>query len=238
VFQIPLPGPKMIWQFGERGYDVSINDFGGRLGEKPPRWEYLDDSNRLELFRTVAKLNFLKQTYDEFSSPVFSGNLVNDFKYYNLNKGDQNVFVIGNFGTLSRTESLLLPATGTWYEYFTKTTLQVNTIAQTFTLAPGEFRLYSTRRFDDPTIKTNLPGLSQSGKILLYPNPATEKIFVSSDEPISAIFVYNSTGCLVESKTINEEYQTIIDVNGYGEGLYIFKIISGNKEFYCKSIIH
>ncbi len=25
VFFLPLPGPKMIWQFGERGYDLSIN---------------------------------------------------------------------------------------------------------------------------------------------------------------------------------------------------------------------
>ncbi|MFM6936587.1 MAG: hypothetical protein ACKOXH_02725, partial [Aquirufa sp.] len=26
-----IPGPKMIWQFGELGYDVSIND-NGRTG--------------------------------------------------------------------------------------------------------------------------------------------------------------------------------------------------------------
>ena len=24
-FNLPLPGPKMIWQFGELGYDYSIN---------------------------------------------------------------------------------------------------------------------------------------------------------------------------------------------------------------------
>ena len=28
-----VPGPKMIWQFGELGYDVNI-DFNGRTGEK------------------------------------------------------------------------------------------------------------------------------------------------------------------------------------------------------------
>ena len=27
-----LPGPKMIWQFGEVGYDISI-DYNGRLGK-------------------------------------------------------------------------------------------------------------------------------------------------------------------------------------------------------------
>ena len=32
VFFIPLPGPKMIWQFGGLPYDYSI-DYGGRLSE-------------------------------------------------------------------------------------------------------------------------------------------------------------------------------------------------------------
>ncbi len=31
---LTAPGPKMIWQFGELGYDISI-DFNGRTGRKP-----------------------------------------------------------------------------------------------------------------------------------------------------------------------------------------------------------
>jgi 1,4-alpha-glucan branching enzyme len=34
------PGPKLMWQFGELGYDVSIDE-NGRTGAKPIRWEYL-----------------------------------------------------------------------------------------------------------------------------------------------------------------------------------------------------
>ena len=34
VFMFSSPGPKMLWQFGERGYDISINDAttGGPFG--------------------------------------------------------------------------------------------------------------------------------------------------------------------------------------------------------------
>ena len=40
VFLISIPGPKMIWQFGELGYDVSIDE-NGRTGRKPIKWGLL-----------------------------------------------------------------------------------------------------------------------------------------------------------------------------------------------------
>ncbi|RKY52138.1 MAG: alpha-amylase, partial [Candidatus Neomarinimicrobiota bacterium] len=39
VFFLSIPGPKMIWQFGELGYDYSIND-PCRVCNKPIRWDY------------------------------------------------------------------------------------------------------------------------------------------------------------------------------------------------------
>jgi 1,4-alpha-glucan branching enzyme len=40
AFFFTVPGPKMMWQFGELGFDYSI-DYNGRLGRKPIRWDYL-----------------------------------------------------------------------------------------------------------------------------------------------------------------------------------------------------
>ena len=47
VFYFPIPGPKMLWQFGELGYDFSINrctngsiNENCRLDPKPIRWDY------------------------------------------------------------------------------------------------------------------------------------------------------------------------------------------------------
>ena len=47
AFLTMIPGPKMIWQMGELGYDYSINTCTNltinnncRLDEKPIRWDY------------------------------------------------------------------------------------------------------------------------------------------------------------------------------------------------------
>ncbi len=45
AFFFTVPGPKMIWQFGELGYDYSI-EYNGRTGPKPIRWGYFLDVNR------------------------------------------------------------------------------------------------------------------------------------------------------------------------------------------------
>jgi hypothetical protein len=39
----------MLWQFGEFGFDEELNN--DRLGIKPTRWEYLNDPQRIRLFK-------------------------------------------------------------------------------------------------------------------------------------------------------------------------------------------
>ncbi len=50
----------MIWQFGEYGYDVTIEQ-NGRTGQKPIRWQYLNDWRRKYLFNVYAALIDLKK---------------------------------------------------------------------------------------------------------------------------------------------------------------------------------
>ena len=71
AFFFTVPGPKMIWQFGELGYDVSI-DFNGRVGEKPVRWNYLGDDRRTNLYKVYAALTKLKTDYEAFSTTNFT----------------------------------------------------------------------------------------------------------------------------------------------------------------------
>lgn len=62
AFSQLIPGPKMMWQFGEMGYDYSINDCGDgkngadgtikedcRVGEKPNPWKLKWDSDELRM---------------------------------------------------------------------------------------------------------------------------------------------------------------------------------------------
>ena len=64
AFTLMVPGPKMIWQFGEMGYDVTIEE-NGRTGRKPLHWEYLDNEYRMALQDTYAKLLKLRNDHPE-----------------------------------------------------------------------------------------------------------------------------------------------------------------------------
>ena len=64
AFTFMVPGPKMIWQFGEMGYDVTIEE-NGRTGRKPLHWEYLDNEYRKALQGTYTKLLKLRNDYPE-----------------------------------------------------------------------------------------------------------------------------------------------------------------------------
>ena len=67
VFFLTIPGPKMIWQFGELGYDYSINNCPDgtinndcRVSNKPIRWDYDDNPNRKHIYNTWATLTAFK----------------------------------------------------------------------------------------------------------------------------------------------------------------------------------
>ena len=75
AFTFTVPGPKMIWQFGEMGYDVSIEE-NGRTGRKPLHWEYLDNEYRKALQDTYAKLLKLRNDHPE----LFCGNATLSWK--------------------------------------------------------------------------------------------------------------------------------------------------------------
>ena len=57
VIMLTTPGPKMIWQFGEQGYDISI-DYPCRVCNKPILWQYLQKSlkNLFDVYKATIDL--------------------------------------------------------------------------------------------------------------------------------------------------------------------------------------
>ncbi len=116
-----LPGPRMIWQFEELGYDVSINE-NGRTGRKPVKWEYYNDPHRKELYRVYSLLFNLRQRYDFYVNPDFGNIGANDLNTprrmaYWDNAGNQ-VIVIANFDPDNgHTITPGYSNDGTWYKY-------------------------------------------------------------------------------------------------------------------------
>ncbi len=142
VFMFSSPGPKMVWQFGERGYDISIND-GGRLGDKAPHWEYMSDANRHHLYQTYSRMIRMKEKNPVFTSTNFKYSLSGAVKTIQLLDASANVEVVGNFDVVPQTANISFPATGTWIDNITGTSINVTSLPYTMILAPGEYHLYS-----------------------------------------------------------------------------------------------
>jgi len=143
VMLFSLPGPKMIWQFGELGYDVSI-DYNGRLSKKPPHWEYYDQPDRKALFDVYSKMIDLHINRPVFSTSDYAIDLVNNFKTMVLKSANETAVAMANFDVVSNTKNVDFSKAGTWTEYFTGS--EITTAAtESVTLAPGEYRLYFSK---------------------------------------------------------------------------------------------
>ena len=137
AFFFTVPGPKMIWQFGELGYDISIEE-GGRTGKKPVHWEYYDVAERKSLYDTYANLiNFRTENPEFFkSSAQFSWKAtssVHPVKSITCTAAGKTFHVYGNFG--SGHQTVKVPA-GTWKNY-----LDNEIVTGSVTLKEGEYIL-------------------------------------------------------------------------------------------------
>ena len=148
AFFLTVPGPKMIWQFGELGYDVSIED-GGRTGRKAPKWEYLDVPERKALYDTYCGLIKFRRDNPEFfdSTASFSWKVgTNDWdegRFITCTAGNRSFVVVGNFTSEERTFTVEMPSAATWTDHFDReTSYEGDTL--NLTLPAGEFRLLTT----------------------------------------------------------------------------------------------
>jgi 1,4-alpha-glucan branching enzyme len=238
VFYLTLPGPKMIWQFGERGYDISINAFGGRLSEKPPYWHYLDNSNRTDLFRVMAKLNYLKQNYPVFSSYDFQHNLSGAVKSYVYTHNDNYVLALGNFGIQEEETEFTFPITGKWHRFFTEDSVQISNTVQSVTLAPSEYRLYSTQKFQHPEISTeNSAKKLLKEAIRIYPNPADAQIMLDGLNAGARIEIYSITGKLMHQSEQENNQSVQLNLKHFQPGLYIVSVIQNGERKTRKLIV-
>jgi hypothetical protein len=190
LFFFTVPGPKMIWQFGEMGYDYSI-EYNGRLGEKPVRWDYLNDFRRKYLYDFYGALIKLRTEHPAFETAAFTLDVGVALKKIVLAHPDMNVVVLGNFDVTAGT---ILPGfahTGTWYEYFTGQPFEVTDLAQVMSLEAGEYKMYTDVQLETPQIHTGLAeDIDKSHIIRVFPNP--------SDDFSIQIYLEKPTGLALE----------------------------------------
>jgi len=149
AFFFTIPGPKMIWQFGELGYDISIDE-PCRVCDKPILWNYYNDENRKRLYNAFSEIIKLKTNYEAFSSPTFSLTLNGGIKQIVIEHQSMNVVIIGNFDVLVHESNPKFNKQTTWFDYFSGQSL-TNTDSL-FVLQPGEYHIFTTVELTKPNI--------------------------------------------------------------------------------------
>ena len=150
VIFLSIPGPKMIWQFGELGYDYSINSRAGsttisndnRVARKEIRWDYYDDSNRRNLYNVYADMCNLRINHPAFSTTDFSIDVAGMFKTVTLKSSSATVVTMANFDVVEKEKTVNFSQTGVWKDYFSDDILNLDAVQKQITLQPGEYRLY------------------------------------------------------------------------------------------------
>jgi hypothetical protein len=202
VFFLSVPGPKMIWQFGELGYDVSIDSLG-RTSPKPLRWHYYKDTNRYRLFLIYKIMNHLRKTQSVFNTPDYSYSLSSMQKRLTLNSTEMKVNILGNFDVTSGSIIPAFPQAGKWYEYFKDDSINVSDVNEPIDLQPGEYRLYTTTRLKSPKLILSYHDITLGDNksfVHVYPNPSKGDFIIETEDvspsPVN-ISVFDISGRLV-----------------------------------------
>ncbi len=227
------PGPKMIWQFGELGYDFSI-DYNGRVGEKPIRWDYLTDPKRRALYDTWSKLLSLRKQNPVFTDTqtTASFSVSSDLKRITLTNPSANAVVMGNFGVTTYTTAVTFPSTGVWYDAMSDTSFTVGGGGSvTITFAPGSYHVFMSAR--PVAVEPDAPASTPLTFRLLpaAPNPVNPTTAISYQ--LSAVSnvrldVFDALGrrikTLVDESKPAGSYRATFDASGLPSGLYLARL--------------
>lgn len=193
-FNLLFPGPRMIWQFQELGYEVDI-DFNGRTGEKPVRWWYFDLDKRKELYTLISHIFRLRNDhylYGNSGSFPDYGNTGNGaaplseprYMKFDIGSGKYAMIVANLDPRNGHNYTAGFPAGGEWYRYNGDPLIDGTTIT-----ASGNIPLDSS----DVFLLTNFP--------LIDCNKVTKELDAIIPNTLRA-----SIDCAMSGDTIEFEY--------------------------------
>lgn len=246
AFFFSIPGPKMMWQFEEFGYDVELNN--DRLGIKPTKWQYLDDPERQRLLNMYKAMMELKSTNNAFNKPQNATlELTQPLKSIKLTDGDFRMVLYGNFGlTDINNATLTFPSTSTWYNFFTGEEIVLTGNSRTFRLRGNEFLMFTNKKLplpegeilQDPILSIN-PEIGNPSEFKIYPVPASDRLTVVIPSSMNKVNfrIMDVTGkVLQEEVNLAMDKNLQVDIQDFTSGLYIFEI-SDNRQIMRKRFI-
>ncbi len=245
---VMVPGPKMIWHFGELGMEQSIftcnngtvnsqdDAISGdcKLDLKPqPQWvnNWLTDAVRGQVYEDWSKLHKLK-----IEEPVFEGD-------YTMSSGNftpridifdtsipttelRNVIILANFDVNTQFVNTNFPAgvTSTWYDLMDPTSsTTVSNSTSTISIPAGQFRILGNQPSSVLSIDEEILSL-----FAVYPNPTQSSFSINSN--ISDIEIYDLTGKKVKSFKGAFTKNDSFDISSLNTGTYIVRVKDDNNK--------
>jgi 1,4-alpha-glucan branching enzyme len=241
AFYFTIPGPKMIWQFGELGYDYSINypslTSADRLTAKPIKWDYFNDPDRQNLYRIFATLIKLRNNYPVFQTSAIM-NVSDSLKSIQFSDSSMKVNIIGNFGTYQSNMNPNFQQAGKWYDYFSGDSINVSDQNALLSLNPGEYHIYTTTRLPAPDLQIHADVKNENSSLVTnykleqnYPNPFNPSTVIKYQIPeagIVSIKIFDILGreieTLVNKFQRNGNYEVQFNASNLASGVYFYQL--------------
>lgn len=242
------PGPKMIWNFAELGWNLSINtcpngtiNSNCRIDTKPqPQWaqNWLGNAARKNIYDNWAKLIELRSKADVFENGQFAFNLTTTgrprldvWTSTQPAAGLSYVMVHANFSNNPMTFQAFFPYTGTWYNLMDNTPITVTTTSMDITLpADGGFVVYGNA----PNVYvSSSPILSAESLKFSVRNPGSDQTaFIEYEIPATsnkAVFnLYSLEGQRLMTKEVTGTSGTVSMHCPFARGLYLVEMVTTN----------
>ena len=255
---LTVPGPKMIWQFAELGFDKSIfmctngtvntdNDATPgdcKLDPKPSAFglNYDTDAARKSVYDTWAKILEIRLSSQVFNTKTFnveSGNLMPRIFIWNDASTEplKNVVILANFTTSSQSIVPDFPYTGNWVNLMDNSAVPVASTTAPITIEAGGFRIFGNA----PALATSETGnVKNAVSLVITQNPVTNGTanlrYTNADNGTLAI--YDLSGKLVKSvKTAKSNGDEAVSINGLKSGMYLIQLKSDKGVAVTKMVV-
>ena len=255
---LTVPGPKMIWQFAELGFDKSIytcedgtvNAEGDsipgdcKLEPKASAFglNYEMNSTRKSVYDTWAKILELRLSNDVFNTKTFrveSGDLMPRIYISNTATAStlKNVVVLANFTMISQNIVPDFPYTGNWVNLMDNTSVSISNTIFPITIEPGGFRIFGNAGSSGTD---EVIGNISSVSLKLTQNPISNGMasIRYTNAKNGTIAIYDLAGALVKTVKVSQDNgdETIL-INGLKTGLYLIQLKSEKGVAVTKMIV-
>jgi 1,4-alpha-glucan branching enzyme len=254
-FHIPLPGPKLLFQFEELGYDYSINtcsdgitiDESCRLSAKPVRWDYMDNPNRYRIHEVIAGLSHLKTNHpDPFSTADFEFDVNGFGKRMHLNGTNLNAVIVANFRVSELSMIPGFPHTGEWFDYFSGEAMEVTDTGSFMSFAPGEYHVFLDANITAPNTSSVPVGFGEKGvQFDIFPNPTSQLLHgvveLHNMQPYTLRLLNTRGITLIEKQIVPWQLgrnEFSIEVEDLANGLYFIQCDQGDYSIIRKVIVN